>query len=72
MTIEFPKLIKISEDHYRTNFMTVVWNITRHYGYWFIEDDFNIYSRMPYEDMYEFKNDAEKAIPKITNQFFNY
>lgn len=53
------------------NSLTVVWNITRHYGYWFIEDDHNIYPQMPYQDIYEFKNDAEQAIPKITDQFFN-
>ena len=68
---EMMKPIKINQDHYRMNSLTVVWNITRHYGYWFIEDDHNIYPQMPYQDIYEFKNDAEQAIPKITDQFFN-
>lgn len=66
------KLIKINKDHYRTNCFSVVWDITRHYGVWFIEDNHNIYPQMPYQDMYDFKNDAEKAIPKITAAFFKH
>lgn len=66
------KPVKINDKHFRMNSLTVVWEITYHYGYWFIEDNFNIYPRMPYQDMYRSKGDAIRAIPKITDQFFNY